>query len=160
MTDIVEELFDSDAASVLTNRAAREIIRLRSELEAAQSQAATTKNVHVVPPECDRIVWRGSYYHLSNIPDLAAAQAREAQLREALDEVDAFSSHAELYRAVQKALALPTDDTALRARLKAERERCAKFVQEHAAFIDEDGDRITSAGNAILADAIRNLGDE
>lgn len=77
---------------------------------------------------------------------LTASQAREAKLREALEEANAlninWSSEAEPevlayyseYRKViamgKEALAIPTDDAALKERLKEERERCAKVCEE------------------------------
>lgn len=82
--------------------------------------------------------------------ELAAAQATNAKLREALKragEAVAYESHDDsvgyyvccqvaTYRPhakgcyIQAALALPTDDSVLQERLAQERERCAKVCEE------------------------------
>lgn len=91
---------------------------------------------------------------------LEASQAREAELREAMlratlgscscvTKTPDYRHHADFcgYRTLSEALALPTDDTALKARLKAERERCATLCS------------VLSCTASGCADAIRNLGD-
>lgn len=85
---------------------------------------------------------------------LAESQAREAQLREAILQVccdlegePCFVGSAGDHDAIRKALALPADDSALKACLKAERERCAK------AFSQWDREGRWAAG------VIRNLGE-
>lgn len=59
---------------------------------------------------------------------IAAAQAREAKLREALSGC-AYWMTAMLPDAIQEALALPADDSVLKAVRKVERERCAKVCE-------------------------------
>lgn len=121
---------------------------------------------------------------------LEAAQARKAQLREAMAEVEtryralltekdaeaekyktegdmygwnfhmgahsgAVNTHLFLTQLI-KLLALPHDASALKERLKAERERCAKVCEEIEQLL---------RGNALptgveFASAIRSLGDE
>lgn len=70
--------------------------------------------------------------------ELAAAQAQIVQLREALKVVEdgiddcwAVNCPAEM-NVFRAAIAIPTDDTALRERLAQERERCAKELEEIA----------------------------
>lgn len=49
--DIVDELFESDAASSLTNRAAREILRLRELVESAYREGWRTDREHFTQHE-------------------------------------------------------------------------------------------------------------
>lgn len=86
---------------------------------------------------------------------LEAAQAREAKLRDALTvyaTFDGYGSESECALA-REALALPRDDSALRERLKAGRERCAKVCDEQAKE-PECPERA-----AYCADAIRAVED-
>ena len=91
---------------------------------------------------------------------LAAAQAQIKVLRDALENAHEFiGDSVESYNEAKlriEALAQPSDDSALREMLKAERERCAKVCEEIdvAAF---GGDR--PAPNDC-ADAIRAMEDE
>jgi hypothetical protein len=67
-------------------------------------------------------------------PELAAAQAREAKLREAMLSDSALAGR------FHKLLALPADDSALKAALKAERERiCGLYSPDDTAsdFMDK-----------------------
>lgn len=74
---------------------------------------------------------------------LAASQAREQQLREALERNEREIYHLRADRGwtnqsefrPSEILALPTDDTALQARLKEERERCAVECEQHGPTI-------------------------
>ena len=68
----------------------------------------------------------------SAMDDLAASQAREAKLREAVDWMCANGCNC---RIGQDALALPQDDTALRERLAEERERCAQVLADHPGHV-------------------------
>lgn len=64
---------------------------------------------------------------------LSAAQATIAKLREVMrlvQNLDYFREHNYLAHQVDEALALPSDDTTLQERLAAERERCAKELEE------------------------------
>ena len=71
---------------------------------------------------------------------LAASHAREEKLREALEDIkfctapepDDGSHHENAYWIATETLALPTDDTALQARLAEERERCALCVEAYS----------------------------
>lgn len=86
---------------------------------------------------------------------LAAAQAREAKLREVLRRIADCPGDNRLATAMRwaaEAITLPTDDTALRERLAAERERCAK-VRDNNAW------DYTRAGAEVSAEEIRALGD-
>lgn len=82
---------------------------------------------------------------------LAASQALEQQLREALasehaDHVSLASSELGIDPWECEALALPSDDTALQARLKEEREKCAVKCEQHGQTL-----------GSILAAAIRSM---
>lgn len=80
---------------------------------------------------------------------LEASQAREAQLREYLTLALGIMPHdpiQDVAALLSKALALPTDDSALKARLKAERGRCAFHLE--------------SKMRPAAAEIIRNFGDE
>lgn len=59
---------------------------------------------------------------------LAAAQAREAKLREALAMIHLMGMHQNDRTTAQEALALHADDSALQARLKEERERICNMA--------------------------------
>lgn len=96
--------------------------------------------------------------------ELATAQAREVKLRQAMMRATiggcscltktpdpAFHKEHCGYRVLMEALALPTDDTALRERLRAERERVALMVDDKFDFC---GDEI------VIADTIRAMEDE
>ena len=83
---------------------------------------------------------------------LAEGQAREKVLRDALHavslcEFNSMSSRQEMGRLSRCALAQPADDTALKAALKAERERCINCYSPDFTATD-------------WMDAIRALGDE
>ena len=81
---------------------------------------------------------------------LAASQAREKVLRDALTELrlsldpNDWLGNRTMHGWIDDKLAQPTDDTALKAALAAERERCAKYVPDNMSWI---------------ADEIRALGD-
>jgi hypothetical protein len=66
--------------------------------------------------------------------ELAAAQAREQQMREALRLLwnSEGAPDCDDLAAIDDALALPSDDSALRARLAQERERVAEFLDQRA----------------------------
>lgn len=94
--------------------------------------------------------WKGKIMNWDTVPadivrrgmeQLAASQAREQKLRgllgeylEQASEYDGRTSQA-LEDEISEALALPTDDTALQARLKEERERCAVECEQHGPTI-------------------------
>ena len=82
-----------------------------------------------------------------SMDQLAAVQAREANLRKALDNIhlNAINSkHSKAYSALaQQALALPADDSALREALAQERERICELPQIKY--------------NLIAVDAIRSM---
>lgn len=96
--------------------------------------------------------WKGKIMNWDTVPadivrrgmeQLAASQAREKKLREAFRtiaedavECDHNGWPRQSPRAYARAqLALPTDDTALQARLKEERERCAVECEQHGPTI-------------------------
>ena len=85
---------------------------------------------------------------------LTASQARERLLRDALEYYMSNGIDEHLYYTVKNALAQPTDDTALKAALAAERERVYEAVDR------ELEPRVSSAIRDIIEDAIRALGDE
>lgn len=139
---------------------ADEIERLRNDLRVATETLDRLTKIH----DTTVAFWN---------TDRAASQAREAQLREAFNlamevlydvdtnnEVPDFGSgHLYVSRhdgpkiVKVKELAnalndLPDDDTALKARLKAERERIAEYVDRNLMSARE------------YAEAIRNMGDE
>lgn len=100
---------------------------------------------------------------------LAASQAREAQLREAILQVccdpegePCFVGSTGDHDVIRKALALalPHDDTALKARLKAERERCAKVCEGERVDVLNGEDEAYNMATRHCANAIHNLGDE
>lgn len=85
---------------------------------------------------------------MKDIKELAASQAREEKLRSALEDYDKQVSEydgrtsKELGDRIKSLLALPTDDTALQARLKEERERCKK---ECEGFTHRDDKEVAEA---------------
>lgn len=79
---------------------------------------------------------------------LAASQLREKELRRLLAEISTLGA-ATYYDAkdiADEALAFPTDDTALQARLKDEREKCAVKCEQHGQTL-----------GSILAAEIRSM---
>lgn len=60
---------------------------------------------------------------------LAAAQAREAKLREALAWVNSRWADVSTLALVREAISLPSDDSALHELLAAERTRCAAIAR-------------------------------
>lgn len=124
---------------------------------------------------------------------IEASQAREAKLRDALMDGVAhlaaavsayekfvgradrrghrdpffstrFSDFTKAEERTRETLSLPHDDTALKERLKAERERCAKYFEDRAERYLQDSafgaDMSYHADLLEYAEAIRNLGDE
>lgn len=99
---------------------------------------------------------------------LAASQARPIRMVELMRKLREPDWHFESIREFQRELsaledAAIGDDTALRERLKAERERCAKTCEELDPHADDWSDSEERAESRIAkgcADAIRNLGDE
>jgi len=97
---------------------------------------------------------------------VAASQAREKVLREALvmwDELikhqytgtrEAMSDMQYASNATVKALAIPTNTTALDERLKAERERCAKVCD---CLATGEGDEEYAAGVGLCVETIRGM---
>ena len=87
--------------------------------------------------------------------NLLASQAREAKLREALEDIkfctapepDDGSHHENAYLIATETVALPTDNTALQQRLAEERERCAKVCEDKYGGIEA----------CHCADAIRSM---
>lgn len=158
MKDIVERLRDyyHPVPNPLRDEAAAEIARLRDENESLRGSLEE---------------WKLDFASLRTARE--ASEAREAQLREALSEhavaVDdeqpkTFACHHasetcpscewlvnqwKKRRRTIAALDLPTDDTALKARLKAERERCAKVCEvEHPhTFARLVGEYISNLGD-------------
>ena len=119
-----------------------EIERLREELNRATSAPTASEAARNVALEAAIDGLKA---------ELAASQAREAKLREALLECnhyDVGSYGADLSR---EALAIPHDDSALKERLMKERERCADLC---ASTVELNGYALKCAA------AIRNLGDE
>ena len=74
---------------------------------------------------------------------LAESQAREAKLRDFIFDYVDVEPNNERMLARYDTCVKPTDDTALREALKAEREKCAKVCDQHTWAAD--------AGNAIRA---------
>ena len=67
-------------------------------------------------------------------PELAASQARESKMREALEGISCDNHHS---RELQRiALDIPTDDTALKERLKGEYERGYADASEILTGVD------------------------
>jgi chromosome segregation ATPase len=87
--------------------------------------------------------------------ELAASQAREAKLREALRFVrfDSLSMSMDDMNAIRAIYAAKADDSALRERLRAELERCAMVRDEMNADIG-DG-LVVDAAEAIRAFVLR-----
>ncbi len=113
MSDIAEQLRlykPIDNTSKLINKAADSIEELRKQ------HAAGAEMLDRLHQRADRLQEK-----------LAASQAREAKLREALEHIHPDNIHDMERR--RKALALPTDDSALQERLKQERERIVSFVE-------------------------------
>lgn len=75
-----------------------------------------------------------------------------------------FSDFTKAEERTRETLSLPHDDTALKERLKAERERCAKYFEDRAERYLQDSafgaDMSYHADLLEYAEAIRNLGDE
>ena len=89
---------------------------------------------------------------------LAASQAREKVLRDAIEFfIDTAICQADINVATE-ALAQPTDDTALKAALAAERERCAKVCEDNLSGLLIADNRYNQWVNSC-AEAIRALGD-
>lgn len=88
---------------------------------------------------------------------LSASQAREANLREALDRLKSACQGASyldcdvIENVINGALDTPHDDSALKERLRQEREACAKVC-------DDDEHKYETGRSCAVA--IRNLGDE
>ena len=91
-------------------------------------------------------------FELSGITEqLAAAQAQLKVMRDALDFVLNGSTELDQRASIdkaRKALAQPTDDSALREMLAAEREKCAKTVEDYGL------------SGYVYAEAIRAMGSE
>lgn len=102
--------------------------------------------------------------------ELAASQAQIKVLREAIERYLPESDHCsdngvQFYRELSDVLDKPTDDSALRELLKAERERCAKVVETAEVPIDIDiwcgTKKALTAATAIgLATKIRAMEDK
>lgn len=128
--------------------AADEIERLRTDVQHLQMALADTEALE-----------------LGTAERLTASQAREAKLREALNNV-AWLRHPsvrsstlveKLERIALDALALPNNDLVLRERLRQERERCIGRIRELADTCDNP---VETYGLCMAAKAIQNLGDE
>lgn len=124
----------------------REIARLRDELAEARRQVCD--GVVIVHPNGVREPRCGSAQMMS---ELAAVQAREAKLREALSKAIETTYSDTLFAQWKSLLALPHDDSALKERLRQEREACAKVC-------DDDEHKYETGRSCAVA--IRNLGDE
>ena len=156
MTDIVELLREVDISwseeGELISEAADEIEGTRNELAACKQELEVEEARFSAQCEI-----------------LAASQAREKVLRETMERIiglhnapnDCYSTgplHGDFRDAScpscegEALLAQPTDDTALRDLLKAERERCADIAESYTGKQGEHD------GTAI-AIAIRELGD-
>lgn len=136
------------------------------ELIAAGKQVAALQS-QMYADRKQALVWRDRVAELTKERDgaidwmqarmneqLAASQAREAKLRWALAD-DSFAITFQSmgqYRSALLKLALPTDDSALQERLKEERERCAKLIENY----DTCGDN-TQAWQDRFAEAIRSM---
>ena len=100
---------------------------------------------------------------------IAASQAREKVLRDAIEVVVEFASCVggssswwdETWEQYDGVHYQPTDDTALKAALAAERERCAKKAEKLGIDLAElnENNAMKFAGGSIAC-AIRALGDE
>ena len=77
------------------------------------------------------------------------------KLREALEDFKIYAQDTGqplyIYRRITDALSTPHDDSALRERLKAERERCAKVIEKQD---------VDPSFKHRMADAIRAMGGE
>lgn len=84
---------------------------------------------------------------------LAESQAREAEMRDAIEFMSLYAPVGSLTHRAQQALLLPSDDSALRERIEAakveEREMCAQLCEQWNATHPER-----------LAAAIRARGDK
>lgn len=161
--DIVDAL-NTEPATRAEKHAATEITRLRARLELDESGvdgiqcrdatiAGLEREIERLRADRDDLCTRleksgGREMDLGDRlealqAELAAAQAREAKLRDALN----IAIMTGCFRA--DAIAMPADDSALRERLRAERERIITLLLKLGAL--DDGDYIN---------AIRALSDE
>lgn len=90
------------------------------------------------------------------LEQLAASQAREKVLRDAIERYLPESDHCsdngvQFYRELSDVLDQPTDDSALRELLKAERERVAKVVRD-ASFKIQSGSPHRKIFDAVVAE--------
>lgn len=140
----------------MTNSEEHEMAGLHAEVERVREELAESQaHVVVLRAALEKVrLYTQKAYELLNRKELEAEVCgpNGGYIYSAAERIEWAKN------AAREALAAPADDSTLRTCLKAERERCARFVQEYGAFIDEDGDRITFGGNAIMADAIRNMG--
>lgn len=134
--DIIDRLFalSRNEHGDPIDAAISEIERLREEL--AKLHEAVDLQLHT------------DYRSKELKTQLAAAHERETRLREALAEFLRNPGGDYTEEIAEKALALPHDDTALRERLKTERERIAEYVDRNLMSARE------------YAEAIRNMEDE
>lgn len=110
----------------------------------------------------DRIEWKEGLRRLQEAQteivklrqSLAAAEAREAKLREVLQRLQSYhynpfepGNQSVAYRLIFDTLADPAHDTALRERLARERERIAEYVDRNLMSCREYADYIRSMGD-------------
>lgn len=145
---------------------------LERKVQQLQQELDEIKSVEF-PRRVEKVAegWRGKCERLQEY--LEASQAREAQLREAILQVccdpegePCFVGSTGDHDVIRKVLALPTDDTALKARLQAERERCAKACDARRQTVSNGAGLSmwshdpASVEASYCADTLRNLGDE
>ena len=128
--------------------AGKQVAAQQAQMYADRKQALVWMDqVAVLTKELDGAKTLAIYY----CEQLAAAQAREAKLLEALAMIHLMGMHQNDRTTAQEALALHADDSALQARLKEERERCAEFCEAYDKY------DYAVTGRKTLADAIRGL---
>lgn len=144
MTDIVERLRTFVDRAAIAHEAADEIERLRAELAASQAREASLLEFIQHAPVSSGVCCCGESMDRHSDPMMCGHSPT--------DEWD-WSVHCLIEDAKKH------DDTPLKERLKQERERVADYVYTHSSYIDDD-EQVTFAGYAMLAAAIRAMGDE
>jgi DNA repair exonuclease SbcCD ATPase subunit len=148
MTDIIELRdcleYREDALSILTNEAANEIESLRQKLE---------DSVHaydVCQQECERMKQQ-----------LAESQALVKVLRDALEAALEVGSHlmsASSHEAARRALAMPSDSTALDGFIKQAKSEA--LLEAAAYFTPIDAGAISTITDRRAADELRRMAEE
>ena len=150
-TDLIARLRSYDAEVKATPEEAADAIEsLEQQVAAQQSQMYEDRRqalvwrdqVAVLTKERDEDALLQPRITMSNLEmasALAAAQAREAKLREALAMIHLMGMHQNDRTTAQEALALHADDSALQARLKEERERICNMASLNLSERQRDG---------------------